>query len=200
MSRPKSAEREQFLSDTRRRLFNAAAEEFARLGYKTANINAISIKAGFAKGTVYNYFSNKAQLMSELVENIAEDHCEFVTSQVNLESDPRRRLERFYQAGFTFAAENPALARVMVTIMNGPHDEFKAQMYRACLPLFRLLSQVILEPGIELELFRPVDREATVLLLMTLYFGSLAQADPAGKSWLDHRQVSYFALSALHQE
>ena len=63
--------------------------------------------------------------------------------------------------------------------------------------MFRLLSQDILEQGIEMELFHPVDREATVLLLMTLYLGSIAQADQEGKIWLDHRQVSYFALSVL---
>jgi hypothetical protein len=87
----------------------------------------------------------------------------------------------------------------MATTWNGPLAEFKEQIVRACLPLFRLLSQDILDKGIEIELFHPVDREATVLLLMTLYLGSIAQADPAGKIWLDHRQVSYFALSALCQ-
>jgi AcrR family transcriptional regulator len=199
MPRLKSVERERILSDSRQRLLTAAAGEFARMGYEAANINQISLKAGFAKGTVYNYFSSKAQVMSELVDLIAEKHCEFVTRQVRLESDPRRRLEAFYQAGFAFAAENPALASVMVTTLHGPVSELKAHIYRACLPLFRLLSQDILEPGIELELFCPVDREATVLLLMTLYFGSLAQTDQVGKSWLDHRHVSNFALSALRQ-
>jgi hypothetical protein len=32
---------------------------------------------------------------------------------------------------------------------------------------------------------------------MTLYMGSIAQSDQKGFTWLDHRQVSFFALSAL---
>jgi AcrR family transcriptional regulator len=197
MPRHKSVNREQILSSTRSRLLQAAVEEFARCGYSAANINRISEAAGFARGTIYNYFSSKAQLMSELIEQIAEDQCEFITAQVYQEPDPRRRLERFYQAGFEFAAQRPAQVRLMATTLNGAQAEFREQMVRGNLPLFRLLSQDILEKGIEQELFRPLDREATVLLLMTLYLGSLAQADLTGKIWLDHRQVSYFASSAL---
>jgi AcrR family transcriptional regulator len=197
MSRHKAVEREQILSSTRRRLLEMATEEFARFGFGQANINHISVAAGYAKGTVYNYFSSKAQLMSELIVQIADDHCEFIAGQVHQEQDPRRRLERFYQAGFEFAAQHPVQTRLLSITLNGPQAEFKQQIYRANLPLYRLLSQDILEKGIEVELFHPVDREATVLLLMTLYLGSLAQADQAGKIWLDHRQVSYFALSAL---
>lgn len=197
MSRYKSVDRDQILSSTRSRLLQAAAEEFARCGYCQANINRISESAGVARGTIYNYFSGKAQLMSELIEHVAGQHCEFIAAQVHQEHDPRRRLERFYQAGFKFVAQHPAQARLMATTLSGAQAEFREQMVRGNLPLFRLLSQDILEQGIELELFRPVDREATVLLLMTLYLGSLAQADLAGKIWLDHRQVSYFASSAL---
>jgi AcrR family transcriptional regulator len=197
MPRHKSVDREQILSSTRSRLLQAAAEEFARCGYSAANINRISESAGFARGTIYNYFSSKAELMSELIEQIAGQHCEFIAGQVYQERDPRHRLERFYQAGFEFVAQHPAQARLMATTLNGAQSEFKEQMVRANLPLFRLVSQDILEQGIELELFRPVDREATVLLLMTLYLGSLAQADQAGNLWLDHRQVAYFAMSAL---
>ena len=114
MPRQKSVDRELILSNTRGRLLGAAADEFARCGYSEANINRISEAAGFARGTVYNYFSSKAQLMSELIAQIAGDHCEFITGQVYQEHDPRRRLERFYQAGFEFVAQHPPQARLIV--------------------------------------------------------------------------------------
>jgi AcrR family transcriptional regulator len=199
MPRHKSRDRDQILSSTRQRMLAAGAEEISLYGYSQANINHISEAAGFARGTVYNYFSSKALLMSELIDQVAENACEFITAQVLQEHDPRRRLERFYQAGFEFVAQHPAQARLMATTLSGPQAEFKGQMVRANLPLFRLLSQDILEQGIEMHLFHPVDREATVLLLMTLFLGSIAQADQTGKIWLDHRQVAYFASSALLQ-
>ena len=103
MPRYKAAEREEIQGATRQRLLDSATIEFARCGYSQANINLISEAAGFAKGTIYNYFTSKAQLMSELIAQIAADNCEFISGQVHQERDPRRRLERFYQAGFEFA-------------------------------------------------------------------------------------------------
>ena len=57
MPRPPKNTREQVLNQTRQQLLQAAAEEFAGRGYSGANINRISLAAGFAKGTIYNYFS-----------------------------------------------------------------------------------------------------------------------------------------------
>ena len=62
MPRHKDAERETVMSETRRLLLAAATREFAREGYAGANVNRISKAAGFAKGTIYNYFSSKRAL------------------------------------------------------------------------------------------------------------------------------------------
>ena len=48
-------------------LLRTAAAHFAREGYEGASINRISMDAGYAKGTVYNYFSSKAALLSEVL-------------------------------------------------------------------------------------------------------------------------------------
>lgn len=53
----------------RERLVRAAAEHFARYGFDGARIDAISAHAGFAKGTVYNYFDSKAELFGAVVEH-----------------------------------------------------------------------------------------------------------------------------------
>src|SRR5436305_1017142 len=47
---------------TRARLLAAAAQEFARAGLERANVDAISLAAGYAKGTIYNYFAPKEEL------------------------------------------------------------------------------------------------------------------------------------------
>ena len=51
----------------RQRLLEAAAAHFARDGFDRANINSIAVAAGFAKGTVYNYFSSKGELFGEVL-------------------------------------------------------------------------------------------------------------------------------------
>ena len=82
MVRIKTEVREQVMSQTRQTLLNAAAEEFASNGYDQANINAISTKAGFAKGTVYNYFPSKQALLMALIDSIAQEHLEYLRSAI----------------------------------------------------------------------------------------------------------------------
>ncbi len=51
----------------RARLLHSAAQHFAEHGLRGANINRISIDAGCAKGTVYNYFESKEALFAAVL-------------------------------------------------------------------------------------------------------------------------------------
>jgi AcrR family transcriptional regulator len=51
---------------TRRCLLEAADKAFSRAGYLGANNNTISNIAGYAKGTIYNYFPGKRSQMLAL--------------------------------------------------------------------------------------------------------------------------------------
>jgi len=51
----------------RRRLLEKAAEQFAERGLDGTQIDAIALAAGFAKGTIYNYFAGKEELFAEVL-------------------------------------------------------------------------------------------------------------------------------------
>ena len=131
MPRHKDAERKEVMKETRQLLLEAATQEFAREGFKGANINRISIAAGFAKGTIYNYFESKRALMLALIDEIAAGHLKYMTQQVLSEEDPARRLERFFEAGFAWVTDNLPQGRVLFATLNGPDVEFKTRMYEA---------------------------------------------------------------------
>ena len=61
-------------------------------GYDPANINTISTKAGFAKGTIYNYFSSKQSLLLALIDSIAQEHLGYMRSAILSVDDPAGRL------------------------------------------------------------------------------------------------------------
>jgi AcrR family transcriptional regulator len=195
--RHKETDRQQIRGDTRQRLLAAATEEFARQGYESANINAISRAAGFAKGTVYNYFASKRALMLAIIDQTASTHLAFIRGPVESEKDPGRRLLRFFEAGFAFVTSHLAPARVMINTLYGPDVEFKQHMYQAYQPMFQLVSRDILAPGIARGEFRPLDADATATLLMTIYLGTASQVDAEGRIWLDPGQVADFAWHAL---
>jgi AcrR family transcriptional regulator len=54
-------------AEARVRLLEAAATHFAREGLDRASIDAIALDAGYAKGTIYNYFEGKTRLFLEVI-------------------------------------------------------------------------------------------------------------------------------------
>jgi AcrR family transcriptional regulator len=180
-------------------LLEAAAQEFGRHGYIGANINHISLAAGLAKGTIYNYFESKRALMLALIDEIAAAHFEFIADQVSQESNAVRRLERFFEAGFDWVTNHLAQTKVTFITLNGPEIEFKQYMYQAYQPVLQLVGKDILATGMEQGIFRQVEAASTAGLLMTIYLGSISYLDEQGRLWLAPSQVSDFVLSALRQ-
>ena len=199
MVRIKQDESQQFMDQTRLKLLAAAAEEFARAGYAEANINIISTRAGYAKGTIYNYFPSKRALLLDLIDTTARLHLNFILAQVLPIPDPALRLERFYQAGFEFVSSYLAQARVLFNTINGPDQEFKARLFEAYQPMFQFLANEILALGIQQDIFRPVDPLSMAMLLMNIYLGTASQIDANGHPWMDPKQVADLALNGLHR-
>ena len=197
MVRIKTEVREQFLNQTRQALLNAAAEEIAHQGYDLANINTISTKAGFAKGTVYNYFPTKQALLAALIDDIAQEHLEYMQAAIHDITDPVARIRSFFQAGFEYVTSHMLRARAMFNTVYSSNQEQKSHCFQAYQPIFRLMAEQILMPGIQEGIFRQVEPRSTAILLMTIYLGTASQVDEQGRPWLDPNQVAEFALHAL---
>ena len=199
MPRYKEIDRQEMREQTRQLLLQAATAEFARQGYARANINRISQSAGFAKGTVYNYFASKRTLMLALIDEIARAHFDYVSEHVLRPDDPVCRLERFYEAGFAWVTDNLEQARVMITTLNGPDPEFKLRMYGAYQPMFQLVGRDIVAVGVERGILNDVEPEATSRLLMTIYLGIASQVNEQGRPWFSPDQITDLLLDGLRK-
>lgn len=197
MPRIKESEKEDTKSQTRELLLNAAIEEFAREGYKGANINRISMNAGFAKGTIYNYFTSKRDLMHALIDEIASGHLKFMTEQVHAESDPVKRFRCFFEAGFSWVTANLPQGRLLFATLNGADQDFKIRMFEAYQPMFQLVADDILKTGMEQGLFRQAEPGPTAGLIMTIYLGTGSQVNEQGQQWFPPGMVSDFVFRAL---
>ena len=99
-------------AETRKKLLFSAADEFAQNGLQAANINRISLAAGLAKGTVYNYFASKEELFYAVVE----EACRLAVSDAK--EDPqgttRERLLALIASDIAWFERHPAFARVFL--------------------------------------------------------------------------------------
>jgi AcrR family transcriptional regulator len=98
---------------TRAKLLAAAGEEFARVGLERANVDAISLAAGYAKGTIYNYFPSKEELFLAVVEE-ASAQATASGSSPAAHAPARERLAAVLAGFCAWAGTNDPLARVLV--------------------------------------------------------------------------------------
>jgi len=98
---------------TRQRLFDAAEEVFAELGYHEASIVKITEAAGVAQGTFYLYFAGKQEIFEELVRDLNRR----VRHAMAAGAERGRTRAEAEVLGFTgyfeFAAQHGALYRII---------------------------------------------------------------------------------------
>jgi AcrR family transcriptional regulator len=97
---------------TRERLLTAAAQEFARAGFERANVDAISVAAGYAKGTIYNYFPSKEELFLAVVEEASAQAA--ATAWAPADASAWERLMAVLAGFCSWAEQQDPLARVLV--------------------------------------------------------------------------------------
>jgi AcrR family transcriptional regulator len=90
-----------------------AARQFARYGFDRANVDAISTEAGCAKGTIYNYFSSKAELFGAVIKRAARRAAE--RYEVAPEgTSTRDHLTAVVRADLSVMREEEAFSQVLV--------------------------------------------------------------------------------------
>lgn len=62
----------------REAILDVARAVFSEEGYAAASMSAIAARLGGSKGTLYNYFKNKAELFEAFVGDYCEHHAEYV--------------------------------------------------------------------------------------------------------------------------
>jgi TetR/AcrR family transcriptional regulator len=163
--------------ETRLRLLEAAAKEFARVGLARANINEISVAAGLAKGTMYNYFDSKDELFLAVVEEACQRAV--AGAEARPGAGTREQLEAVLLADMRWVRENESFAQVLVReVLTGDHKLHRRVLAAAAPFLSRVAD--ILRDGVEQGEVRrdlPVDQLALVFtglseLLLLQHWGS----------------------------
>jgi AcrR family transcriptional regulator len=126
----------------RRRLLDAAAQEFAARGLEGANINEISLAAGLAKGTVYNHFPSKEALFLAVVQ----EACELAAAgsrTVPPDAPTRERLRAALASDVDWARGHEPFARVLVREVISAHPRFYPRVLQAAAPFISRVREII---------------------------------------------------------
>ena len=103
---------------TRQKLIEAAVDCFERHGFDETTTAMIAAEAGVAVGTVYNYFTDKREIILELLHQSDREVAEEVIAQLEPSSwlgttDPRDRTRTLIDAIFHTQKLRPGIQRIL---------------------------------------------------------------------------------------
>ena len=124
-------------------LLEVAASEFARVGFDQANINTISERAGFGKGTVYLYTASKEQLFLDVLQEIGSTTTAALdTALQESEGKPVAvRLEALVAAFARLAADHPDFVRLQASALFGVNRRFQDACAQVLQPVVQHLAE-----------------------------------------------------------
>jgi AcrR family transcriptional regulator len=173
---------EEIKESTRTGLLEAAAREFARVGVDRANINEISLSAGWAKGTVYNYFSSKEALFMAVVEEACARAAEG-DETVPGDASTRRRLRGLLASDIEWVRQDEDFARVLVREALTADRRFYAEIVAAAAPFIERVAEVLADGVARGEVRGDVSVEQLALVFTGMGELALIQHWGSGGSW-----------------
>lgn len=154
---------------TRKRLLEEAAAHFSRLGYEATNVNDVAISAGYAKGTIYNYFRSKEELFGEVVSEAARRTVERYSSMPGFRS-VRESLRYLVEADISVMLEEEPFMKVLVGEAVDPKSGNYTMILEHLSPFLEVISGILAE-GLERNEIR---RDRPVQQLSLLFMGLLS--------------------------
>jgi AcrR family transcriptional regulator len=170
--RPAADQRER----KRLHLLDVAASEFARLGFDQANINTISERAGFGKGTVYLYAASKEQLFLDVLAEIGRETREALDQAIAASSEQptSARLHAIADAFLALARTHPDFVRLQASALFGVNRRFQDACVEVLRPVTTALTRLFADAEANGAMRAvPVDGLAVLVLGMLQTFALL---------------------------
>lgn len=133
------------------RILDGALSEFAEKGYARASLNALVARLGIAKGSIFQYFIDKAGLFSHVFD-FAVDRVKSHLREVRDETqgqDIFSRINLSLMAGLDLIDKNPLLFKLYLKIMFEGDIPFRAQLLQSILLFGRDYIVDLLKEGVE---------------------------------------------------
>jgi AcrR family transcriptional regulator len=155
----------------RPRLVRAAGDVFAEKGYASTRVADIADRAGIGKGTVYEYFSSKEELLFAVFESINEDITMRMNAVLDEDEPTQEQLFNLLRLGAEVITEQRDLQPVVLDFWAASRGGGFEEMYResvvASYTLYRRLIADFIRGGQKLERFR-IDVDADALAAMVV--------------------------------
>jgi len=184
MPRIRAATIEEHKRRTRAEILAAAADLFRAYGYADTNLGDISSYVGIGRTTLYEYFSDKEDVLVNLVESRIPGVVDRLLEGVPGDVTTRDRLAELIVRGLEFVSSNDDLGSILMREVPRLSEPAQRRIRKAHRPLedeVTRLCRIGIESG-EFRRFDPVDAGRLVFTMMMAASESLRRdGDAKGK-------------------
>ena len=191
--------------EKRQKIARAALTIFSRNGYAATSVGRIAREAGVGKGTIYEYFGTKADiLVAAVMEWIRKREKHYLKHLEPIE-DPVRRLQAFAEMSMDLIDPiDPGTARLSIDILqhtllqSGALYNRRHLMKEVHTGLRKIVVNILLD-GISCGAFRPeVAREAEKIAINLLgYLDGIRLHYSISENDFDIRQQIRFSVQSI---
>jgi AcrR family transcriptional regulator len=140
----------------------ACTELLLEKGIKNLTIAEIAITAGIGKGTVYDYFRNKEEIVFEIIRNFIEEHHQNLLNQSDKKTSTKQKI--LFLFDFFLSEHKPYekhldVYREYLSVTLSTKSSRMLEFNRECSSFIKDILKDIIDEGIEKGEIRDVARE-----------------------------------------
>lgn len=164
----------------RKEILRSAMAVCARQGVHDFKMIDIANAAGVGKGTLYEYFTDKEDLVCGCFELFLDDYNNYLGNRLTTISDPKKKLETMIKASFEFFVQNHDNLDIMfdfwaASVRSKDGDPLLSGGTEEYSQVITEVSGMIRE-GAKIGVFKPVDARLAASMLLALLDGLLLQS------------------------
>lgn len=141
-----------FFDAKRKRILQAAVDEFIQYGYHKSSLDGIATRAGIGKGTVYYYFRSKEELFLEAVEHSSDQFFAMLEKHLTEQSTFEDKMAEFIRMPVRIVLENMPIIIEAIKALSVEYqqklDEFRVRNRGRMYDLLRRILNYGKEVGV----------------------------------------------------
>ncbi|MFT4940557.1 MAG: TetR/AcrR family acrAB operon transcriptional repressor [Paraglaciecola sp.] len=145
----------------RRDIAGACTELLLEKGIKNLTITEIAKTAGIGKGTVYDYFSSKEEIVFEIIRKFIEEHHHYLLSQSDKKTSTKQKilyLFDFFLSEYKPYEKHLEVYREYLSVTLSSRCSPMAEFNRECSIFIRNILTDIIDEGIEKGEIKEISR------------------------------------------
>nr|WP_086940910.1 TetR/AcrR family transcriptional regulator [Thaumasiovibrio occultus] len=198
------SKKQQAIVDRELELLEIAKQMFKKEGFANLTMDKVAAQSKYSKGTVYNHFSSKEDLVSALAAEALKHEIELFTRALSYQGCTRERVLAMHVAYFLYARIEPVMSMCVINTRTPWIVEKTSQARRDALTQleFRLMGlfealikeavaahDLVLSPGLTLD--------SIIFSNWAMAFGANALMNNAGCTQTMPKEASHSAAAVL---